>query len=131
MNDGNIDNMLTGVTDPGTQRVLKSLFRYLLGGAIRFGRATSGDAQSQASTQVAAKALGGGFYHTTTPSVANQEFALSHSFGHAPYLLIPLVPLDQAGAAIVRLTVSRPADASNVYLKSPETSQPIYVYLEG
>lgn len=127
---GNIDAMLSGVSDVGMQRILKGVFQYLLSN-LRFGRATGSTSQSAASTAVPAENLNGGYFTATTPAVANREFTIPHNFGHAPYLLIPVVPLDQVGAAIVRLTVSRVADSSNVYLKSPETSQPIFVYLEG
>lgn len=127
---GNIDAMLTGVDDVGLQRVLKGVFRYLLTN-LRLGRATGSTGQSAASTAIPSENLSGGFFTATTPGTANQEFTVPHNFGRAPYLLIPVIPLDQLGAAIVRLTVSRAADASNVYLKSPDTSQPVYMYLEG
>lgn len=131
MINSNIDAMLSAIPDPATQQTLKGVFRYLLTGTIRFGRATGSTAQSAASTSVPSQSLGGGWFMTTTPANANTEFAIQHNYGHPPYLLIAGAPLDQVGAAIVRLTVSRAADANNVYLKSPETSQPIYVYLEG
>lgn len=126
---GAIDTMLAGVSDVGLQRVLKGIFRYLLTN-LRVGRAT-GSSQSAVSTTVPSENLTGGFFTATTPAVANQEFTVPHNFGSTPYLLIPVAPLDQVSAAIVRLTVSRAADASNVYLKSPDVSQPFYVYLEG
>lgn len=121
--------MLTAITDPAAQLTLKGIFRYVLKNAA-FGRAT-GSTQSAASTAVPAENFSGGFFKGTTPAVANREFTIGHNFGRSPYLLIPVLPLDQVSASIVRLTVSRAADASNVYLKSAETSQPIFVYLEG
>lgn len=127
---GNIEAMLGGVSDVSLQGTLKAIFRYLLSN-LRFGRATGSTLQSAVSTAIPAENLTGGFFTATTPTIANTEFMLPHNFGRAPYLLIPVVPLDQVGAAVVRLTVARAADSSNVYLKSPETSQPIYVYLEG
>lgn len=118
---GNVEAMLTGITDDVVQRIMKAVFRYTLKD-IRFGQAVAG---------AAAANLGGGFFSAKTPSAANQEFAVPHSFGRAPYLLIPVMPLNQVGAACVRLTNSRVADATNVYLKSPETSQTVFFYLEG
>lgn len=113
--------MLNGITDLVPQRILKAAFKYILRD-IRFGRVTTGKAATNFS---------GGFFSGTTPSVANQEFTIPHTFGSPPYLLLPVLPVDTVNASMVRLTVSRVADASNVYLKSPETSQTVFVYLEG
>lgn len=113
--------MLNGLQDLITQRILKAAFDYILGD-IRFGRVTVGKA---------AMNMSGGFFSAKTPSNANQEFTVPHTFGIPPYLLLAVLPLDQVGASMVRLQVSRAADANNVYLKSPDTSQTIFVYLEG
>jgi hypothetical protein len=127
----NIEAMLNGIADPAIHLTLKSVFRYLLS-TLAFGRATAGGGVSAASTAVPSVNFLGGFtMPVTTPATANREFTIPHSFGRAPYLLIPVMPLDQVGASTVRLTVSRPADAANVYLKSPEVNQSIFVYLEG
>lgn len=126
---GNVESMLTGLSDESSQRILKAVFKYVLK-TLRFGRATT-STSSGANILAAAQNFGGGFFSATTPSIANTEFVLAHRFGRPPYLLLPCLPLDQLNAAIVRLTVSRAADASNVYLKSPDTSQPVFVYLEG
>ncbi len=121
-NASNTETMLNGITDiPSIPRVLKAAFKYILRD-IRVGRVIVGKASTN---------LSGGFFSGKTPSSANQEFAIAHTFGSPPYLLLPVLPLDQVGASMVRLTVSRAADASNVYLKSPETSQNVFVYLEG
>ncbi len=126
----NIETMLNGVQDVPLQRVLKSAFRYLLAN-LRLGRATGSSGQSSSSTAKPAENLSGGYFSGVTPAVANREFAIPHSFGSPPYLLLPVLPLDQIGASLVRLTVSRAADANNVYLQSPETGQTIFFYLEG
>lgn len=128
---GYIENQLTAISDSTTQRVLKSIFRYLLSN-LKFGRATSGGAdQSAVSTSVASENLGGGFVTFRTPAVANTEFSVAHNFGTAPYLLIPCLPLDQVNAGMPRLVVARAADNSNIYLKSSDTDQAAYVFLEG
>lgn len=121
--------MISSIPDQKIQVALKSVFRYFVSN-ILFGRAT-GSTQSQASTSVRATNMGGGYISGTTSAVANREFAVPHNIGHAPYLLIPVLPLDQVNAAMVRLIVSRAADGSNVYLKSPDTSQPFFAYVEG
>lgn len=127
---GNVENMLTGLTDPTMQRVFKNVFRYVLT-TLAFGRATGSTSQSAVSTNVPAENLSGGYINGRTPSVANTEFAIAHNFGRSPYLCIPVLPLDQVGASIVRTTVSRAADSSNIYLKSPDVNQPVYFYVEG
>lgn len=117
----NVETMLNGIVDLVPQRILKAAFKYILRD-IRLGRVTVGKAATN---------LSGGFFSGKTPSVANQEFTIPHTFGSPPYLLLPVLPLDQVGASMVRLTLSRAADASNVYLKSPDTAQTVFVYLEG
>jgi hypothetical protein len=71
------------------------------------------------------------YYAATTPAVANTEFSIPHSLGRAPYLLIPVLPLNDVNAQIVPLTVSRAADSARIYLKSSATSAPIRVLVEG
>jgi hypothetical protein len=44
---------------------------------------------------------------------------------------MPVLPLDTVNAKIVRLQVSRAADANRIYLKSPDTDAAVYFYLEG
>lgn len=129
-NPSTAETFLTGIPDQAIQGVLKSVFRYILGD-IRFGRATGTGQQSAASVNAKATNLGGGYLVATTPAVANTEFAVAHNFGHAPYLCIPVLPLDQVNAGIARLVVSRAADASNLYFKSADAGLPIFLYVEG
>lgn len=117
---GNIETMLASL-DPDTRRVFKEIFDYLLKN-LRLGRAVNGDASEN---------FGAGFFKGTTASTANDEFSIAHTFGRAPYLLIPVLPLDTVNARMVDLKVSRAADSSRVYLKSSVASAPIFVYLEG
>jgi hypothetical protein len=129
--EGNVDAMLTAIQDPATQLTLKGIFRYVLSN-IAFGRATAGGGGvSQVSSAAPAENFPGGFFKGTTAAVANREFTVAHNFGRSPYLLIPVLPLDQIGAQLVPLTVTRAADASYVYLKSGVVSAPIFVYVEG
>jgi hypothetical protein len=117
---GNVESKLAGI-EPSLRRVLSAIFQYVLKD-IRFGRAED---------SIASKNLGGGFFTATTPVAINTEFVISHTFGRIPYLLIPVLPLDTVGAKIVRLTVTQPADASRVFLSSPDSNCPIRVFLEG
>ena len=120
-NFSNAETMLNGIVDLPTQRVLKAVFKYVMPDT-RFGRMVVGKAATN---------LSGGYFSGVTPMTPNQEFTIPHTFGVPPYLLLPVLPLDQVGASMVRLTLSRPADAANVYLKSPDTGQTVFVYLEG
>lgn len=118
---GYVESLLSGLQDSTLRKIMSTVFRYVLKD-IRFGRAEDG---------VVSVNMGGGFYRSTTPSVANREFTIRHSFGRPPYLLIPVLPLDQVGATIIPLRVERAADDNRIYLSSSETDQPVVVYLEG
>lgn len=119
---GNVDVMLAGLSDIDQRKLLSAIFKYVLKSGLRFGRSIDGDPSEN---------FGGGFFSTTTPSVANEEFTVPHSFGRKPYLLIPVLPLDQVNAKIVRLQVSRAADANRIYLKSPDTDAAVFFFVEG
>ena len=114
-----IDTLLGGL-DSLTRKILSAIFTYVLDN-LRIGHADD---------QTRAENLQGYFYDATTPSVANQEFAVAHALGVAPYLVGQPLRLE-AGRQMVPLTCSRAPDATAVYLKSPTTSAPITIYLEG
>lgn len=75
--------------------------------------------------------LGGGFFHGTTASVANQEFTIPHGFGRTPYLAFPVLRLDAVNSTIVPLTVTRVADDKRLYLSSSVTGAAISLAVEG
>lgn len=118
---GYVETLLAGLEDIKVRKTLSAVFRYVLKD-IRLGRAE--DATQSTN-------MGGGFFAITTPAVANETFTIRHNFGRTPYLLIPVLPLDQVGATIIPLRVERAADDNRVYLSSSETDQPLVVYLEG
>jgi hypothetical protein len=66
----------------------------------------------------------------TTSSNANAEFSIAHGLGKAPLVMLQVAPLNEVGAQVVPLTVSRAADASRVYLRSSSTSAPITLLVE-
>lgn len=66
----------------------------------------------------------------TTPAVANTEFSIAHQLGKTPNLVIPVLPLDQVGAQLIPLQVSKAADAQRVYLRSSSTSAAFSVMVE-
>ena len=108
----------------GLDRDLRSAFKrahdYILTN-LRFGPAVH---QTRATNHQL-------YYLTsTTPTTANQEFTIAHGLGRAPYLLLPVLPLDRAGAATINLQVTRAADANRVYLRSPSTNVPVWMMVE-
>jgi hypothetical protein len=69
-------------------------------------------------------------YSSTSASVANTEFTITHGLGAAPHNLIPILDVSAKNAQLIPLTVSRAADADRVYLKSASTSAVFNFYLE-
>lgn len=110
-----------GSLDAQSRRAFKQIFEYLLAN-LRLGRPEPKERSENFQMYA---------YEATTPSTANAEFEIVHGLGKAPYLLIPIIPLDTPGAKIVRLEVSKAADSNRVYLKSPDTDAPIRVFIEG
>lgn len=115
-----VQQMLTSLEED-VKRQMGSAFDYILKD-IRFGQA--GDGEQCVN-------LGGGMFRAMTPSVANTEFSVPHTFGRTPYLLIPVLPGNVVGAKIVRLETTRLWDNQRIYLRSPETDAEIYFYIEG
>jgi hypothetical protein len=103
------------------RQALNGVFEYLLAN-LRLGHADTGTRAENFQLY----ALEG-----TTASVANTEFTIAHGLGTAPYLLIPVLPLDAVNAELVPLKVTRAADASRVYLSSSVASAPIRMLVEG
>jgi hypothetical protein len=63
----------------------------------------------------------------TTSTAANTEFSIMHGLGVAPFHVLPLT---SSGVQMVRLRVTRAADASRLYLSSPDTNAAISVLVE-
>lgn len=116
---GYVDRLLTAV-ETGLQRVLKEVFRYILT-SLRFG---------PFEHQTRCENFQAYYLEGTTPATANQEFSIVHGLSRAPYLVVPVMPLNAVGARIVPLEVSRAADATRIYLKSSVASAPITVIIE-
>jgi len=111
---------LLGGIDRDLRAAFKRVHDYILTN-LRFGPATH---QARATNHQL-------YYLTsTTPATSNEEFSIAHGLGKAPYLLLPVLPLDQVGAATVNLQVTRAADANRVYLRSPSTNVPVWILCE-
>lgn len=118
---GAVEALLQSLPDDHDRRIHKEVWKRVMRDQ-RFGRVVPG---------TAAVNLGGGFFAVTTPATPDTEFSIPHTFGRPPYLLIPMLPLDQVGAKIVPLRTARAADTANIYLSSPTASATLYFYLEG
>lgn len=65
-----------------------------------------------------------------THATPGAEFTMAHGLGVTPLHLFPFVPLTSSGAQLVRLTVTRPADETRLYLSSPDTSASFSILVE-
>jgi hypothetical protein len=112
---GSIEAELGGLPSEH-KKALVSAFRYLLNN-LSWVRLERGRAQN---CQV---------YYTsgTTSTAANTEFSIAHGLGATPSYVIPVLPLDEVGAQMVPLRVSRAADDKRVYLTSSSTNAAITV----
>ena len=98
------------------KRALVAAFRYLLNN-LSWSRLDRGRAQNAQVYYVSG----------TTSSNANTEFSLAHGIGTTPSYVLPVLPLDEVGAQMVNLKVSRAADNVRVYFTSPSTGAAITV----
>lgn len=69
-------------------------------------------------------------FDTVTSSVANTEFSIHHGQGAMPIACWPVMFLDSSGGRVVRLNVTRAADAQRIYLNSPDTGASVSVMVE-
>lgn len=111
---------LLGGLDASIKRVFTDIFQQLIPN-WRFG---------PVSHQAKSENFQAYYVTSTTSSTANDEFSVVHGMGRTPYILVPVLPLDQVNAKTVRLQVSKAADNNRVYLKSPEASAVVYFLLE-
>ena len=103
---------------------LNAAFKYVLAN-LKLGRPNPGETLQDRGANLTLYALS-----TTTPSTPDEEFSIVHGLPTAPYLIVPVLPLDVAGGQIVPLTVTRPADDVRVYLSSSVADAPITVLCE-
>jgi hypothetical protein len=67
---------------------------------------------------------------STTPSTALTEFSITHGLSAAPTAIYPVLFLDSTNNQLIPLQVTRPADASRVYLRSASTSAVFHIWIE-
>jgi hypothetical protein len=117
---GYVNSQLSAIPDATTQRVLKEVFKHVLGN-LRFGVP---EHQTRATNHQAY------WLNSTTPAIANEEFSIAHGLPSTPHYALPVLELDKPGAQLVPLTVSRAADSKRVYFRSSSTSAPILILVE-
>lgn len=66
----------------------------------------------------------------STTAASTGEFSIAHGLGRAPYRAMPVMDLNSSGMHMVPLTVTRPADASRIYLKTEAGSTNVVFALQ-
>lgn len=82
------------------------------------------------TSAVAATNFAGNLVPVTTSSTANQEVVVPHSLARKPRLLIPMLDPNTVNATLPAITVTRAADANNVYVSSPVTDASFHFFVE-
>lgn len=117
---GGIESLL-GSLPADTKRVFTEVFRALVP-FMNFG-----------VVEHQAKAVNfAGYTLISTTASDTGEFTVAHGLGRAPYRLMPSLGLNSSGMELVNMRVSRPADASRIYLKASagSTNKVFSVYIE-
>lgn len=116
---GGVESLL-GSLPAETKRVFTEVFRALVP-FLRFGPLDTVKCENFA-----------GFNITSTTASDTGEFSVAHGLGRAPYRLMPQLDLNSSGMELPILRVSRPADASRIYLKASagSTNKVFSMYIE-
>jgi hypothetical protein len=117
---GYIKTVIRQIPDETTRRALDTLLTYILGN-IRIG------VPEHKGRAVNLQAY---FQTSTSATTSTGEFSIAHGLGAVPHLAIPVLDLQQPGARLVPLEVSRAADAQRLYLKSTSTSAAFWLLVE-
>ena len=117
---GGIESLL-GSLPTDIKRVLTEVVRALVP-FLRFG---------PVEHQLKSENFGGYSLISTTASDTG-EFTILHGLGRQPFRLMPSLDLNSSGMELVNVRVSRPADASRIYLKAiaGSTGKTFSVYIE-
>ena len=96
-----------GSLPPDLKRVFTNLLRIVVP-FLRYG-----PAEHQAKAENFAS-----YCLVSTTATDTGEFSVAHGLGRAPYRAEQVVNLNSSGMEYLNLRVSRPADASRIYLKA-------------
>lgn len=95
---------------------------YVFDGNLRFG---------PVEHQTRTENFAGIYLNVTTSSTADAEFSVAHGLPATPKVMWPVLDPYVVGSRAVRLEVSRAADSRRIYLRSPEASAAITLYVES
>lgn len=98
---------LFGGLESATKRVLTEFVRY----ALPNGRFGPIEHQTKSESFQA-------YYVISTTASDTGEFSVVHGMGRAPYLTVPVMPLDSTGVMLPVLRVTRAADNQRAYFKA-------------
>lgn len=98
---------LIGSLPADTKRVMTEILRALVP-YLRFGPIE----HQQKAENFASYAV------ISTTATSTGEFSIAHGMGRAPYRAMPILDLNSSGMELVPLRVTRPADASRIYLRT-------------
>lgn len=115
---GGLETLLGGL-EANTRKVMTTLLRNLVP-YLRFGPVDSGTKCENFQ----------GYSLTSTTAASTGEFSIAHGMGRSPYRIMPCVDLVSSGGQLIPLQVTRPADASRIYLKSSVTNAVFSLYVE-
>lgn len=118
---GYIRSLLIGIKDEDTRRILTTAFEHVL------GNLREGAPKHQTRSENFQR-----YWERSTTASDTSEFSVAHGLVAAPKYAIPVLDLNQAGAKIVPLEVSRVADTRRIYLKTTtgSTNAPILLLIE-
>lgn len=98
---------LIGSLPADTKRVMQELLRALVP-FLRFGPVEHQDKAENFA----------GVTLVSTTATSTSEFSIQHGLGRAPFRFMPCLDLNSSGMELVNVRVSRPADASRIYLRA-------------
>src|SRR5690606_4295331 len=71
------------------------------------------------------------YFETTTPPTPHAEFEIVHGLGRPPYLLVPVLSLQDVVARVVPVRVTRAADSCRIDRSRSAAEAPIAVLVEA
>lgn len=117
-NLGYVEGLLGGLT-ADIKRVFHDTFQYVLGN-LKLG---------PASHQGKSENFQAYYLTSTTAASTGSEFTILHGMARAPYVIVPVLPVNSTGTAFVRLRVPRVADAQRIYLQAPDSTNVAFAIL--
>lgn len=114
---GYVKTLINGIPEERSRQLIASAFdevldNFRVGPIEHAKRATNGQSY---------------FFQAVTAAVSSGEFTIRHGQGQTPLWLRPILPLDSVNVTMPAVTVTRAADETRIYLKSPSTGITFFV----